>query len=163
MRRYLSWIEGLTTNQNVTGSNPVRRTTRNDKGRQSRRLTALLVSEQPINNGRDFANTANSAKRQSADTIGQRMPDNQIPLTLEWLTCHGTHSDNALQARAPSKTHSAPCVQLFAAHGTSLQPKSPKVCALFPTRTYTYFIRNVIPGRFASNKDAFTRQVPNQN
>ena len=25
-RRYLSWIEGLTTNQNVTGSNPVRRT-----------------------------------------------------------------------------------------------------------------------------------------
>ena len=26
MRRYLSWIEGLTTNQNVTGSNPVRRT-----------------------------------------------------------------------------------------------------------------------------------------
>ena len=83
MRRYLSWIEGLTTNQNVTGSNPVRRTTRNDKGRQSRRLTALLVSEQPINNGKDFANTANSAKRQSADTIGQRMPDNQIPLALE--------------------------------------------------------------------------------
>ena len=26
-RRYLSWIEGLTTNQDVTGSNPVRRTT----------------------------------------------------------------------------------------------------------------------------------------
>ena len=26
LRRYLSWIEGLTTNQNVTGSNPVRRT-----------------------------------------------------------------------------------------------------------------------------------------
>ena len=28
LRRYLSWIEGLTTNQNVTGSNPVRRTSR---------------------------------------------------------------------------------------------------------------------------------------
>ena len=26
MRRYLSWIEGLTTNQNVIGSNPIRRT-----------------------------------------------------------------------------------------------------------------------------------------
>ena len=25
-RRYLSWIEGLTTNQNVIGSNPIRRT-----------------------------------------------------------------------------------------------------------------------------------------
>ena len=83
MRRYLSWIEGLTTNQNVTGSNPVRRTTRKDKGRQSSRLTALLVSGKPINNGRDFANTANSTKRQSADTIGQRIPDKQIPLTLE--------------------------------------------------------------------------------
>ena len=83
MRRYLSWIEGLTTNQNVTGSNPVRRTTRKDKSRQSLRLTALLLSEQFINNGRDFANTANSAKRQPTDTIGQRMPDNQIPLTLE--------------------------------------------------------------------------------
>ena len=44
MRRYLSWIEGLTTNQNVTGSNPVRRTTRNDKSRQSHGLAALLVS-----------------------------------------------------------------------------------------------------------------------
>ena len=42
MRRYLSWIEGLTTNQNVTGSNPVRRTTRDDKGRQSSRLTTLF-------------------------------------------------------------------------------------------------------------------------
>ena len=30
LRRYLSWIEGLTTNQNVTGSNPVRRTSRNE-------------------------------------------------------------------------------------------------------------------------------------
>ena len=30
LRRYLSWIEGLTTNQNVTGSNPVRRTRRNE-------------------------------------------------------------------------------------------------------------------------------------
>lgn len=30
-RRYLSWIEGLTTNQNVTGSNPVRRTSRTSK------------------------------------------------------------------------------------------------------------------------------------
>ena len=28
MRRYLSWIEGLTTNQYVGGSNPSRRTTR---------------------------------------------------------------------------------------------------------------------------------------
>ena len=83
MRRYLSWIEGLTTNQNVTGSNPVRRTMRNDKGRQSSRLTALLLSGQFINNGRDFANTANFVKRQPTDTIGQRMPDNQIPLTLE--------------------------------------------------------------------------------
>ena len=108
MRRYLSWIEGLTTNQNVTGSNPVRRTTRYDKGRQSSRLTALLLSGQSINNGRDFANTANSTKRQPADTIGQRMPDNQIPLTLEWLTCHGTHSNNVRQARAPSKTHGVP-------------------------------------------------------
>ena len=27
MRRYLSWIEGLTTNQYVGGSNPSRRTT----------------------------------------------------------------------------------------------------------------------------------------
>ena len=36
LRRYLSWIEGLTTNQNVTGSNPVRRTSRNeDPGRLS--------------------------------------------------------------------------------------------------------------------------------
>ena len=36
LRRYLSWIEGLTTNQNVTGSNPVRRTSRNeDPGRIS--------------------------------------------------------------------------------------------------------------------------------
>ena len=26
LRRYLSWIEGLTTNQNVIGSNPIRRT-----------------------------------------------------------------------------------------------------------------------------------------
>ena len=26
LRRYLSWIEGLTTNQNVVGSNPIRRT-----------------------------------------------------------------------------------------------------------------------------------------
>ena len=29
-RRYLSWIEGLTTNQDVTGSNPVRRTTNSE-------------------------------------------------------------------------------------------------------------------------------------
>ena len=28
LRRYLSWIEGLTTNQNVIGSNPIRRTSR---------------------------------------------------------------------------------------------------------------------------------------
>ena len=36
LRRYLSWIEGLTTNQNVTGSNPVRRTSRNENpGRAS--------------------------------------------------------------------------------------------------------------------------------
>ena len=26
MRRYLSWIEGLTTNQDAIGSNPIRRT-----------------------------------------------------------------------------------------------------------------------------------------
>ena len=44
MRRYLSWIEGLTTNQNVTGSNPVRRTMRYYKSRQSFRLVALLFS-----------------------------------------------------------------------------------------------------------------------
>lgn len=33
-RRYLSWIEGLTTNQNVTGSNPVRRTICRDEPRR---------------------------------------------------------------------------------------------------------------------------------
>ena len=31
MSLYLSWIEGLTTNQNVIGSNPIRRTNRNRK------------------------------------------------------------------------------------------------------------------------------------
>ena len=33
-RRYLSWIEGLTTNQNVGGSNPSRRTTESSEPRK---------------------------------------------------------------------------------------------------------------------------------
>ena len=40
MRRYLSWIEGLTTNQDVGGSNPSRRTN-TAEGRDSD-LTSLI-------------------------------------------------------------------------------------------------------------------------
>ncbi len=42
MRRYLSWIEGLTTNQYVGGSNPSRRTTFLNEGKQLRRASAFF-------------------------------------------------------------------------------------------------------------------------
>ena len=48
MRLYLSWIEGLTTNQNVTGSNPVSRTTQQQPG-DACRLRALCF----LGGGRD--------------------------------------------------------------------------------------------------------------
>lgn len=41
-RRYLSWIEDLTTNQGVIGSNPIRRTT-NLRARRVYRLAFLLT------------------------------------------------------------------------------------------------------------------------
>lgn len=43
LRRYLSWIEGLTTNQNVTGSNPVRRTSLNLQVRQHKAPGLFLL------------------------------------------------------------------------------------------------------------------------
>ncbi len=55
-RRYLSWIEGLTTNQNVTGSNPVRRTSGRERGPSGPRFLPrrplAKTAQQPLCRGR---------------------------------------------------------------------------------------------------------------
>ena len=54
VRRYLSWIEGLTTNQYVGGSNPSRRTTYSIKNPQrlaAARAVFLLAKERNVLEG----------------------------------------------------------------------------------------------------------------
>ena len=108
VRRYLSWIEGLTTNQYVGGSNPSRRTIldRSEQNRsrlerfffcQAKERNVLEGSKIETSQYVDFRLLASA--RSSEGTTAEHQPSPWAPLALT------SRTDSATRARCPAPMH----------------------------------------------------------